>query len=978
MRALAVWLLVASVSGAIAAQDDYWREELGAGHATARRGKLAEAREIFEEIVAAATEEEPEDAPDAATVQQARQALLQLDLWRGEYAEVQAAVTALPAAEQEQRGFAVPLARALERQGQYESALEIWRRLAAADGSDLEALFAIGSIERELGQRAAARKTFEAATRAPVPEDARSLAYLARCLIALGGPDNYERASQLLLRSMKSDPTLPEARTSLGILYFTVYGESAQYPSGEPYLQKVLAENGEVEEALLGLYAIRKGNFQKDPRATEAFLSRALSLNPNSVPALIERGSLFLDDRRFDVAAELLDAALAVNPRDKWALAHRAAAALMMHDDRTADALRERALAVDPGFAGFDGVIGDHLVSLYRFEDAIPFYEKALAADPAEVEALHGLAKARVCTGAGSAAAKLLQRAAELQPGFVSPWRENMLAVQELLETEYRTVASKDFSLWLHQSDCDVLADYFLPALEEARTVLGAKYGYLPPATVTAEVLHTWADFSVRTIGFRGFAALGACFGRFITLVSPSDADVRQQDFMWSATLWHEYTHVITLALSRHRVPRWLTEGFSVYEERQRNRAWERGMDRELFDAYHNGDIVPLVELNRLFRSSRILFGYYQGGLVVEYLAERFGFDKVVELVKGYGDDRSTEDLMQAVFGLPPAEFDQLFLKWVRDEKLKGMKLVPAFGDAAVERLRDRVTRDPNDIDTHVDLGWAYLRRGIAVDAANEVRIAMRADPEHGRALLLHAEMLRQRGAVDEAAEAYRRGFAAGADDFDSRIRFGQLLAAQDDIDGAVEQYQRAKTCWPQCTDRNVAPNLLLAALLRRVGRETEAMMELEAYVQRTGRAFAPRLELAAMEAENGNREEEVELLTEAIEIDPFMREAHVRLGDALEALQRKREALREFRMALAVPTELDRAHLGKPKSEIPDPTTMDERIARAEICVRIAKLHHALGDDARAVEYLERAEREAEDSDPAAEARSLRSEWGR
>jgi Tfp pilus assembly protein PilF len=371
-------------------------------------------------------------------------------------------------------------------------------------------------------------------------------------------------------------------------------------------------------------------------------------------------------------------------------------------------------------------------------------------------------------------------------------------------------------------------------------------------------------------------------------------------------------------------------------------------MDRELFDAYHNGDIVPLVELNRLFRSSRILFGYYQGGLVVEYLAERFGFDKVVELVKGYGDDRSTEDLMQAVFGLPPAEFDQLFLKWVRDEKLKGMKLVPAFGDAAVERLRDRVTRDPNDIDTHVDLGWAYLRRGIAVDAANEVRIAMRADPEHGRALLLHAEMLRQRGAVDEAAEAYRRGFAAGADDFDSRIRFGQLLAAQDDIDGAVEQYQRAKTCWPQCTDRNVAPNLLLAALLRRVGRETEAMMELEAYVQRTGRAFAPRLELAAMEAENGNREEEVELLTEAIEIDPFMREAHVRLGDALEALQRKREALREFRMALAVPTELDRAHLGKPKSEIPDPTTMDERIARAEICVRIAKLHHALGDGTR------------------------------
>ena len=33
--------------------------------------------------------------------------------------------------------------------------------------------------------------------------------------------------------------------------------------------------------------------------------------------------------------------------------------------------------------------------------------------------------------------------------------------------------------------------------------------------------LGTWDDFSVRTIGFRGFTALGACFGKLITLVSP-------------------------------------------------------------------------------------------------------------------------------------------------------------------------------------------------------------------------------------------------------------------------------------------------------------------------------------------------------------------------------------------------------------------------------------------------------------------------
>ena len=38
-------------------------------------------------------------------------------------------------------------------------------------------------------------------------------------------------------------------------------------------------------------------------------------------------------------------------------------------------------------------------------------------------------------------------------------------------------------------------------------------------------------------------------------------------------------------ARRKGQVPRWLTEGFSVYEERQRDPTWERGMDRELHSA---------------------------------------------------------------------------------------------------------------------------------------------------------------------------------------------------------------------------------------------------------------------------------------------------------------------------------------------------------------------------------------------------------
>ena len=178
----------------------------------------------------------------------------------------------------------------------------------------------------------------------------------------------------------------------------------------------------------------------------------------------------------------------------------------------------------------------------------------------------------------------------------------------------------------MHKSDRAVLERYLMKWYEDAYEYLGRKYGYKPKNKVRVEVLHEWVDFSVRTIGFRGFSALGACFGEFVTMVSPSDPVVRRNDFMWSATAWHEYAHVLTLALSRHRVPRWLTEGMSVYEESAKNPSWERGMVRDLLDAYHNEDLPPLRLLNRLFRGSRILFGYYQGGLIVEYLAKSHGF----------------------------------------------------------------------------------------------------------------------------------------------------------------------------------------------------------------------------------------------------------------------------------------------------------------------------------------------------------------
>ena len=961
-------------------QDDYWAEALRSAHVSLLRGKLTEAQETFDDIIASYEEDPPDERPDPATLRSARQGLLELLVVRGEYPEVQAAIEQLELSELRDPGYRTLLARVAWKRGRYEQALEIWQELLASSPGDLRASYWVGRVLREVGQaeQAAAiwRSAVDGVDATGGDQDATGLAYAGKMLVGLGGRANLERASGLLVGAARADPTRPEARTELGLLFFAVYNEAAGHESGERYLKKVLQENGEYEDALVALYRIRKVNFRLDPRKTEDFLNRALSLNPNSVPALEQRGISLLGDRRFDAAARVFDRALAVNPRHKRVLAHRATVAMLMNDRGLERQLRDRAAAVDPGFTALDQIVGDHLVSLYRFSDSIPYFRRALEAMPDDVPTLHGLAKALVYTGGGAEAAAILGRAKELQAGFVHPWRNNLLAVQELLAEEYGVVEHEGFVFRIHQDDAGVLAEYLLPAHAKARSVLGEKYGYVPEEPVTVEVFHTWDDFSVRTIGYKGFSALGACFGRVITLVSPVDDLLRRQDFMWAATVWHEYVHVLTLALSKHRVPRWLTEGFSVYEEQQRNRAWERGMDRELFDAYHNGEIAPLLQLNALFRGPRILFGYYQGGLIVDYLSREYGFEKVIELLRGYGADRSTAELFDAVFGLDPAEFDRAFLAHVRDVKLRGLRMVPRYSEASMNRLMTRLASEPRDLDAHVDLGWAFAQRRNTVDAANRVRIVLSEDPDHGRGLLLHAHLLSLRDADEEAERAYRQGFAAGADDFDSRIRFGQMLASGGDVEGAIEQFERAKECWPECTDQRLSPNLLLARLLRREGRERDAMTELKAFVERTGRAFKPRLELAAMERADGNRAAEARLLEEAVWIDPFMRDLHVRLGHAYEALGREEDALREFRVALAVPREADRANMDVRPGDMPDPNSAPERLLRAEIHLRIAELRHALGRRDRALEALDAVEDLAPDSEAADLARELRRRW--
>ena len=956
-----------------AAADDELAQMLVEATGKVRRGELTAAESVLDELLDALADEDVSPRT-LALGDQAQLLLWQIDLRRGRYEQVRDGVAAADARRRELRAAVLLRAEAHRRLGGYREAIALLEPLLLRDAGDLQVRHLLGEVAHDDGQRARARELWQQNAAAPVPTDAVQLAFRGRSLFHLGGRANLETASAALVASLTAAPERAEARITLGLVKFAAYGEAMGFPSGEKDLAKVLDSHGDDEEALLAMYHLRSANAALDGGKTERFLDRVLARNDRCVQALVLRAANVLDDRRYRDAARLLDAALRIDPNHRLALCHRAAAAWLLHDQESYQQFRERALAGDPGWHECDRVLADHLVSLYRFVDSLPFFAAALAAAPDDVATLHGMAKALVYTGDGKQAKELLQKAKALAGGLVDPWRNNALAVQELLDTEYTVVEHERFTLQLHRDDNEVLRAYLLPIQLEAAEVLGAKYSWRPDRPTRIEVFHTWDDFSVRTIGFRGFTALGACFGPLITLVSPGDADLRKQDFMWEATAWHEYTHVLTLGVSNHRVPRWLTEGFSVYEEKSRDVSWERGMDRELFDAAANQDIPPVHLLNRLFRGPRILFGYYQGGLIVELIARDFGFDKALELLRAFGDDLDTDEAFQRALGITAREFDRRLLDFVQ-QKLRGLRLVPHLDDAGMQRAMLKAQQDAGNLQARIDLAWACVHRNNPVDAGRWLAEVLRQDPEHGQALLVRAALLAARKETAAAIEHWRRGFAAGADDFDSRIACGDALLAAGDEAGAIDMFQRAKACWPMCTDQNAAPELRLARLYRDRGDRTEAQMEMKSFCRRTARAFQPRYTLAEFEREAGNRGEQLRYLIECNRIDPFYRELHVRLGECHEAMGKRAEAAREYEVGAAVMPALDRRYLQR-GVERPADDAAEEIEQRGDLLLRAARLRAELGDRERAVALGERILREFAASAAASAAKVELPEW--
>jgi len=316
---------------------------------------------------------------------------------------------------------------------------------------------------------------------------------------------------------------------------------------------------------------------------------------------------------------------------------------------------------------------------------------------------------------------------------------------------------------------------------------------------------------------------------------------------------------VFTLEATEHRVPRWFSEGISVYEE------WRSGpnagvrLPHTVLMAMQQDKFLPIASLDEGFirptYEGQVIVSYMQAGLVCEFVERRFGGAKLAEMLAGYGAGRDTEAVIDQVLDLELSDFDASFKDYI-DEHYAGE--VDALESWAEQRTQ--------------------LKHALAVENLEDIvgiaaqMIALRpAYVETDSPYLIRAHALEQMQRRDEAVTALTTFWRKGGYEPLGLKRLAGWLAEAGQTDLAIEVL--ASVNWVDPFDQELHGRL--GDLLLDAQRPQQALQEFEvALALNPHDPVTAHYRLASAHAKLGNATQAQAHLLEALDIAPSFRPA--------------------------------------------------------------------------------------------------------
>ncbi len=616
---------------------------------------------------------------------------------RGRYDEVHALVGSLST----DATAAVLRARAYVAVGRYAEADKVLQP-AVFENPIGDAAVELGILQRMLGRREALRTLSLILSRDIVAAAAPDYVRAGRAARALG---RFQQANDYFREAIAQAPTDLTANVAWGELFLEKHNRTDAAKS----FQAALRTNAEDPAALMGM---ARTVADDNPPMARKLAQQVLTINPQSTGARVLLAELALDDTKRPEATVELGLALAVNPNHFEALALTAAVAWL--DKRTADytAATDAVLQLNPTYGEVFRVVGAQSARNYRFEEAAELVRRAITIDRENTRAYADLGAHLMRTGDERGARRALETAFRVDPYDVVTY--NLLGLLDTLDG-FETIKDGDLVIRLHPDEAGVMREYVPALAREALAALSKRWNFTPTGPILIEMFPRHDDFAVRNVGLPGMiGALGACFGKVVTLDSPKARP--PGEFNWGATLWHELAHVITLQLSNQRVPRWLTEGISVWEETRGRAEWGREMEVTFAGAINRGQLMKLRDLNAGFSNPEtISLAYYQASLLVEHIVQRFSEASLRELVRVFADDLDTEAAVTRVLKVPIDDLQKTFDGFLdaRFGTLRRALAVPEglVPDLPLERLRALAEANPGSFPVQMALARALEER---------------------------------------------------------------------------------------------------------------------------------------------------------------------------------------------------------------------------------------------------------------------------
>ncbi len=105
---------------------------------------------------------------------------------------------------------------------------------------------------------------------------------------------------------------------------------------------------------------------------------------------------------------------------------------------------------------------------------------------------------------------------------------------------------------------------------------------------------------------------------------------------------------------------------------RSANPEWGDRLTPDIVAAVLKGELLPVEQLDRGFQRPRspgqVTLSYFQAGRICDFIVERWGWEKILEMIRAFSKPAPTGEVLQRVLGLSGKEFDAQFLAWLKEQ----------------------------------------------------------------------------------------------------------------------------------------------------------------------------------------------------------------------------------------------------------------------------------------------------------------------